>query len=125
MFILDFYIGWCNSGESVNHMYKKCAQQGVHFVVGDNRGTIASLYCPTSEDTVEGIVTMDGKVHLADKVVLALGAWTPGVVDMDNQVVATGQAVVHFEPKGTLREQFDKNCPVWCADLSRTGKLIV
>jgi sarcosine oxidase/L-pipecolate oxidase len=68
---------------------------------------------------------MDGKVHVADKVVLALGAWTPGIVDMDNQVVATGQAVVHFEPKGTLREQFDKNCPVWCADLSRTGKLIV
>ncbi|KAI8344226.1 FAD dependent oxidoreductase [Chlamydoabsidia padenii] len=113
--------GWCNSAESVNHVYQKCVQQGVQFVVGGNQGTIASLFCPTSEDTVEGIVTTDGQVHLADKVVLALGAWTPGVVDLDNQVIATGQTVVHFEPKGTLREQFDKNCPVWCADLSRTG----
>ncbi|ORZ24687.1 FAD dependent oxidoreductase [Absidia repens] len=113
--------GWCNSAEAVKHMYKKCVEQGVHFVAGGDQGTIASLYCPTSAGNVEGIVTGDGKVHVADKVVLALGAWTAGVVDMKDLVVATGQAVVHFQTKGALREQFDKNCPVWCADLSRTG----
>ncbi|KAI8088965.1 FAD dependent oxidoreductase [Halteromyces radiatus] len=112
--------GWCNSAEAVKHMHQKCLQQGVRFVIGGDQGTLSSLYCPNNNKT-EGIVTMDGKIHKADKVVLATGSWTPGVVEMENQIIATGQAVIQFKPYGDLRDQFDQNCPVWCADLSKTG----
>ncbi|KAI8073984.1 FAD dependent oxidoreductase [Gongronella butleri] len=114
--------GWCNSREAVVHMHKKCLAQGVHFVTGGTAGALASLYCPRSAKVVEGIVTQDGTIHRADRVVLATGSWTAGVVDMKSLVTATGQAVVHFQPKGTLLDQFQsKDCPVWCGDLSRTG----
>ncbi|ORX62543.1 FAD dependent oxidoreductase [Hesseltinella vesiculosa] len=114
--------GWCNSREAVVHMYNKCISQGVRFVTGSGQGEFGSLFCPESSRIVRGIVTKDGQVHLADRVLLATGAWSAGVVDMKKLVTATGQAVVHFEPKGTMLNQFQSaDCPVWCGDLSRTG----
>ncbi|CAO3637440.1 unnamed protein product [Cunninghamella blakesleeana] len=116
--------GWCNSAESVKHMYKKCLKQGVQFITGSDQGAFLSLKYlnnDISTNVVEGIITKDGKVHLADKVVIAAGAWTPSIVDCGNLLTATGQTVVHFQPTGQLLDGFQKDCPVWCGDLSCTG----
>ncbi|KAL0084029.1 FAD dependent oxidoreductase [Phycomyces blakesleeanus] len=112
--------GWCNSAEAVKHLYGKCVANGVKFVQGA-KGELAQVHCdPTQPKKVIGIQTKDGLIHYADRVVLATGSWTAGLVDMSDQLVASGQVVVHFKPPQSLSKQL-KNQPVWCADLSRTG----
>ncbi|CEI98359.1 hypothetical protein RMCBS344292_12468 [Rhizopus microsporus] len=114
-------LGWCNSAEAVKHVYQKCLENGVHFVVGEKRGHFAKLYCdPKNPTTVLGIQTVDEKIHHADLVLLTTGSWTAGLVDMHHQVIASGQQVVHFTPPPQLKETWEK-MPVWCGDLSNTG----
>ncbi|KAI9013417.1 FAD dependent oxidoreductase-domain-containing protein [Phycomyces nitens] len=112
--------GWCNSAEAVKHLYTKCVANGVNFVQGP-KGELAQVHCnPNNPKEVIGIKTTDGLVHLADRVVLATGSWTAGLVDVSDQLVASGQIVVHFNPPQSISQQL-KDQPVWCADLSRTG----
>ncbi|GAA5811939.1 hypothetical protein MFLAVUS_005386 [Mucor flavus] len=115
--------GWCNSSEAVKHIYNKCVENGVHFILGPEEGCLESLeYDPTSPDTVVGIKTRDQKIDYADRVVLTTGSWTAGLVEMHKQVVASGQQVIHFDapPDTGLRKSWE-NLPVWCGDLSNTG----
>ncbi|KAI9306270.1 FAD dependent oxidoreductase [Cunninghamella echinulata] len=113
--------GWCNSAEAVKHLYKKCLKQGVQFITGNEGAFLSLIYSKKDNITVEGIMTQDGRSHLADKVVIAAGAWTPSLIDCGGLLTATGQTVVHFQPTGRLLESFQKNTPVWCGDLSNTG----
>jgi sarcosine oxidase/L-pipecolate oxidase len=114
-------IGWCNSSEAVRHIYTKCVDLGVHFVMGEQKGCLDKLHCdPKNPSTVIGIKTKDGKIHYGDRVLLTTGSWTAGVVEMHNQVVASGQQVVHFQPPEPLRKSWEQ-IPVWCGDLSVTG----
>lgn len=113
--------GWCDSAEAVKHAYYKCQQSGVRFVLGENEGCFEKFVLdPSDASKVVGIQTKDGKVHNADHVVMATGAWTPGLVDMSNKLVATGQTVVHFQLPPEMRKKFE-NQPVWAGDFSRTG----
>lgn len=107
----------------MKHIYNKCVENGVHFILGPEEGCLESLaYDPTSPDTVVGIKTRDQKIHYADRVVLTTGSWTAGLVEMHKQVVASGQQVIHFDapPDAGLRKSWE-NLPVWCGDLSNTG----
>ncbi|KAG0181847.1 hypothetical protein DFQ29_006773 [Apophysomyces sp. BC1021] len=116
--------GWCNSAEAVKHIYHKCLQNGVHFILG-NQGCLDKLHCdPKDPSNVLGIQTIDGKTHLAHRVLLATGSWTPGIVNVSNQLVATGQIVVQFQPSKST-QLYSTSQPVWCADLSRTGRPIL
>lgn len=113
--------GWCNSSEAVKHIYEKCKANGVKFVMGAEEGCLEKLCCdPKNPSNVVGIQTKDGQVHYGDRVVLTTGSWTAGVVNMHDQVVATGQQVIHFTPPEHLRQSWEK-LPVWCGDLSNTG----
>lgn len=65
---------------------------------------------------------MDEKIHYADRVVLTTGSWTAGLINMHNQVVASGQQVIHFSaPSDAALRKSWENLPVWCGDLSNTG----
>jgi sarcosine oxidase/L-pipecolate oxidase len=89
--------------------------------MGEEKGCLDKLYCdPKNPDTVVGIKTVDGQIHYGDRVLLTMGSWTAGVVDMHNQVVASGQQVIHFTPPEHLRKSWEM-LPVWCGDLSNTG----
>ncbi|KAG1141811.1 hypothetical protein G6F37_008285 [Rhizopus arrhizus] len=113
--------GWCNSAEAVKHVYQKCIENGVKFILGEAEGRLDKLYYdPKDPKTVAGIQTTDGQTHYADLVLLTTGSWTAGLVDMHHQVVASGQEVIHFQPPSHLRKQWE-NMPVWCGDLSITG----
>ncbi|KAI8393452.1 FAD dependent oxidoreductase [Radiomyces spectabilis] len=113
--------GWCNSSEAVKHMYFKCQQNGVNFVVGPDKGCLEKLIMASDgRGQIRGIQTKDGRTHDAALVILATGSWTPGLVDLSQQVVATGQTVIHFDMPPEYR-QTPIDSPVWCADLSRTG----
>lgn len=90
-------------------------------MIGKDTGCLDQLYCdPKNPSTVVGIKTTDGKIHYGDRVILATGSWTAGVVNMHNQVVASGQKVIHFTPPEHIRKEWAK-LPVWCSDLSVTG----
>ncbi|KAI8975487.1 FAD dependent oxidoreductase [Mycotypha africana] len=113
--------GWCNSSEAVKHIYNKCIEEGVQFVIGEQKGCLDKVHCDTKNpNTVVGIKTKDGQTHYGDLVLLTTGSWTAGLVDMHNQVVATGQQVIHFQPPENLRRLWEK-LPVWLGDISNTG----
>lgn len=103
-------------------MYQKCIDHGVHFILG-NQGCLKNVYCdPKNPGTVVGIQTADDVIHYADRVVLTTGSWTAGLVNMHNQVVASGQQVIHFSsPSDTKLNTSWEKLPVWCGDLSNTG----
>ncbi|RCI04754.1 hypothetical protein CU098_009984 [Rhizopus stolonifer] len=109
--------GWCNSAEAIKHIYQKCQDNGVKFVLGD-QGCFTQLI--TQARSVVGIKTKDGQSHLADRVVMCTGSWTSSVIDMHDQVIATGQVVIHFRPTEQIKEAL-KDLPVWFGDFSRAG----
>ncbi|KAI8057572.1 FAD dependent oxidoreductase [Gilbertella persicaria] len=112
--------GWCNSSEAVKHLYNKCVQLGVKFVVG-NEGCLQELVRdPKQPQTVIGIKTQDDITHYGDLVILTTGSWTASLVDMYQQVTATGQQVIQFKPPQHLLKSWE-NMPVWCGNLSNTG----
>ena len=87
---------------------------GVRFVLGANIGCFEKLY--QQDDRVLGIQTKDQKIHCGDRVIIAAGPWTAGLIDLGDKLTATGQIVVHFKPPtSSIFGQF-KNQPVWSAD---------
>ncbi|KAI7896951.1 FAD dependent oxidoreductase [Mucor mucedo] len=110
--------GWCNSAEAIKLVYQKCKNNGVQFILGKESGHFESLLC--KERSVIGIKTKDGVSHQADRVIMATGSWTPSVIDMKKQVIATGQVVIHFRPSEKIKA-FLKDMPVWFGDFSRSG----
>lgn len=114
-------------------MYQKCLDLGVQFVLGPEEGSLEKLEM-TTDNKVVGIRTKNGKVHLADKVVLATGAWTSSILAFGTReqptssgLTATGQIVVQFKPAKddpaftTPKSSQQEAMPVWLADSSRTG----
>lgn len=122
-------------------MYQKCLDLGVQFVLGPQEGSLNKLEMTTDNKKVVGIRTKSGQVHLADKVVLATGAWTSSLLAFGTRhhhpaeqqqqstssgLTATGQIVVQFKPAKddpafTQRSSQQEAMPVWLADSSRTG----
>lgn len=107
----------------MKHIYNKCIENGVQFILGEERGCMEKLcFDPAHPERVVGIQTMDKEIHDADRVVLTTGSWTAGLVNMHHQVVASGQQVIHFAaPHDTQLRTSWENLPVWCGDLSNTG----
>lgn len=102
-------------------------------MLGPEAGTLDKLEMESGNKVV-GIRTKNGLVHLADKVVLATGAWTSGLLASDaagqqaggSGLTATGQVVIQFkpdknEPAFTQQSSQQDPMPVWLADSSRTG----
>lgn len=96
-------------------------QNGVHFVLGEQVGCFKSLLVADNDArNVTGIITADNEQHYADRVILATGSWTPSVVNMHGQAIATGQFVIHFKLSKEDQERMAE-FPVWSADISNTG----
>lgn len=113
--------GWCNSSEGIKHVYEKCKANGVQFILGKDEGCFTNVVSdPKSPKNVIGIKTRDGKTHHADRVIMTVGSWTPSVIDMKRQVIATGQVVIHFRPSEKIKEML-KNLPVWFGGFASIG----
>lgn len=103
------------------HIYNKCISNGVKFVLGKESGCFESIIVdPLSQRTVIGIKTIDGKLHHGDRVILATGSWTPGIIDMQGHAIASGQVVIQFKLSNQQIEELH-NMPVWSGDVSNTG----
>ena len=94
--------GWADAGEALRRMALAAQKNGVEFVSGD-RGYVRKLL--RSSNTCKGVITQDATIHTADLVIIASGAWTPSLIDLEDQLTAKGHAVAHIQlsPAETTR----------------------
>ncbi|GME53128.1 L-pipecolate oxidase [Neofusicoccum parvum] len=83
--------GWVDAAGAMKALVRECVLSGVSFMTGC-KGTAVSLKT-SPERQVQGVVTSDGLVVPADRLIVAAGAWTNQLINMHNAVVATGQPV--------------------------------
>jgi len=86
--------GWANAGASMAWLYKRVRAEGrINFVAGE----VTNLEVSPGENTVTGARLTDGRVLLADLVMVSAGAWTGRLVDLTGQAVATGQVLGYID----------------------------
>lgn len=82
--------GWADAEAAVACLARRCSAHGVCFVTGPG-GTVTSLN--VLEQRVTGVTVATRDVLSTRHVIMATGAWTAGMVDMDKSVTATAQPV--------------------------------
>ncbi|KAK6856257.1 hypothetical protein PG995_008408 [Apiospora arundinis] len=86
--------GWANAERAMAWFYEKVRRTGrVKFV----SGTVARLEVDADHRRVVGAKLADGRSLRAELVVVAAGAWTPSLVDLRGQAVATGQVLGYMD----------------------------
>ncbi|KAI5815771.1 fructosyl amino acid oxidasesarcosine oxidase [Pyronema omphalodes] len=84
--------GWANAEDAVRFVRKRVEETGrVRFEEAAVVGLIEE------GGKVVGVKLKDGGERRADLVVLATGAWTPGLVNLEGRTVATGQALAYLK----------------------------
>jgi len=96
--------GWCDAAHATAAVTSEAVDRGVKYVCGEVEGLLRE------GDKVTGVLTRDDTRHMADKVVLATGAWTSSIMTaledelglaakarVEKQAQATGVAVVHYK----------------------------
>ncbi|KAE8147347.1 FAD dependent oxidoreductase [Aspergillus avenaceus] len=96
--------GWAKSGEALGRMALAAQEKGVQYISGEGGYVRKMVY---EGDRCTGVITEDGTTHNADMVIMAAGAWTPSLVDLNGQLTAKGHAVAHIQltPEETQRYQ--------------------
>lgn len=87
--------GWADSGEAMRRVAMAAQENGVEFISGD-RGFVRDVVT-MPDGRCCGVTTKDGTTHLADVVVIAAGAWTPSLIDVQDQLTAKGHSVAHIQ----------------------------
>lgn len=82
--------GWADAGGATRALAERCSDAGVSFITGD-RGTVTGFV--RSGKRVTGVKVRSGGEISSGKVILATGAWTPRLVDMENSAHSTAQPV--------------------------------
>jgi glycine/D-amino acid oxidase-like deaminating enzyme len=107
--------GWAESGRVVARLAGQAEQAGVEMVLGSPIRQLAK-----EGDRIVG-VERDGELLQADWVVLAAGAWSPGLLpELAYKVWPIGQPVIHFRAPDPAAFQPPAFVP-WAADIAETG----
>ena len=108
--------GWAQSGDILGRLVRRAREGGVHLCIGSGFERLVE-----HGSRVVGVRLADGTELLADRVVIAAGAWTPTLLPhLGNVMWATGQPVVHISVEDPERWRAP-HFPVWGADIARTG----
>lgn len=84
--------GWANAERSMAWLFHQVKLTGrVTFV----SGTVKSLR--DQGNTITGVQLVDDSILSADLVIVAAGAWTGGLVDLEGQATATGQVLGYLD----------------------------
>ncbi|KAK7449712.1 hypothetical protein VKT23_013185 [Stygiomarasmius scandens] len=102
--------GWLAASKAITSVGRELAQHGVQFIFGDS-GTFESLILSDDGKTCLGVLTKDGTRHLADRVILASGAWSPALVDLGDQCCSKGWPLAHIQLSPDEAKEF-AGCPV-------------
>ncbi|KAL4804968.1 FAD dependent oxidoreductase [Aspergillus unguis] len=88
--------GWLAAAKAINAIGQYLQSQGVKFGFGD-AGTFKQPILDSDGSTVVGVETVDGTRYHAEKVVLAAGAWSPTLVDLEEQCVSKAWVFAHIQ----------------------------
>ncbi|PLB43924.1 fructosyl amino acid oxidase [Aspergillus steynii IBT 23096] len=92
--------GWADAEKCVRYAIRTLQRRGGDRVsIKTNAGVRKLLYAPAdgAESTrCTGIELHDGSHVFADLVILAAGAWTPSLVDLEGRAAATGQVLAYL-----------------------------
>ncbi|KAJ9603535.1 hypothetical protein H2200_011721 [Cladophialophora chaetospira] len=92
--VLDATGGIAVADKACRFALHKAKQLGVHFVLGPKSGAFAGFRYGTA-GTVIGINTKDGHEHLAAKIIMACGGWTPALLpSLDGICETTAGSVI-------------------------------
>ncbi|KAI0120420.1 putative fructosyl amino acid protein [Hypoxylon sp. NC0597] len=98
--------GWADAEASMKWFHERVvATKRVKFI----NGTAESLETDDSTKRVTGARLKDGSVLSADLVIVAAGAWTPTLVDLSQQAVATGQVLGYIDLTEEEQEKLQKS----------------
>ncbi|KAI0396547.1 DAO-domain-containing protein [Xylariaceae sp. FL0594] len=100
--------GWADAEKSMDWLYKKVVETGrVDFINGTVEALNTEVETQSQEEgeagnnkaqdhRVTGARLSDGRSLSADLVIMAAGAWSPSLVDLSGQAIATGQCVAYL-----------------------------
>ncbi|KAJ5682056.1 uncharacterized protein N7477_001996 [Penicillium maclennaniae] len=102
--------GWLAAAKAINAIGTFLQDQGVKFGFG-GAGTFKQPLFAADGTTCIGVETTDGTKYFADKVVLAAGAWSPTLVDLEDQCVSKAWVFAHIQLTPREAKEY-KNAPV-------------
>ncbi|KAJ4335755.1 hypothetical protein N0V87_005870 [Didymella glomerata] len=100
--------GWLAAAKAINAIGEYLAKSGVNFGFY-GAGTFAAPLL--AEGVCVGVRTANGAHYYADKVVLAAGAWSPALVDLQEQCVSKAWVYAHMQLSPQEARKY-KDCPV-------------
>ncbi|KAH8647361.1 FAD dependent oxidoreductase [Xylariales sp. PMI_506] len=87
--------GWVHARKALVSAYNEASRLGVKFITGSPTGQVIKLH--HADGDVKGAETADGKIHLADRTILAAGATAPQFLDFENQLRPTAWTLGHIQ----------------------------
>ncbi|KAK6078896.1 sarcosine oxidase [Seiridium cupressi] len=140
--------GWLAAAKAINAIGEVLKERGVNFGLGA-AGSFKQPLFESDGTTCIGVETIDGTKYYADKVVLAAGAWSPTLVDLEDQccskawvfahiqltpeeaaeykgnpVVYNGEIGFFFEPNEFQEKELFNRAMCWCTDTADAALLI-
>ncbi|CAN9094943.1 unnamed protein product [Alternaria alternata] len=100
--------GWLAAAKAINAIGGFLRDKGVKFGFGGAGSFKQPLL---AEGVCIGVKTVDGTKYYADKVVLAAGAWSPTLVDLQDQCVSKAWVYAHIQLSPSEAAEY-KNVPV-------------
>ncbi|KAI4624174.1 uncharacterized protein J4E88_001096 [Alternaria novae-zelandiae] len=100
--------GWLAAAKAIDAIGGYLRDQGVKFGFGGAGSFKQPLL---AEGVCVGVETVDGTRYYADKVVLAAGAWSPVLVDLQDQCVSKAWVYAHIQLSPSEAAEY-KNVPV-------------
>jgi len=114
--VLEFEAGYAESGRAVATLIQRAGSIGVEL-----RSSSRFAHLDERDYRIEGIILDNGERIAADRIAIAVGAWTPYLLPFTKKFFrASGQPVFHLKPPRPdlfASERF----PVFGADITTTG----
>lgn len=98
--------GWAAAGQALERMAETAQKNGVEYISGETKGYVRQLILDEKTGRCKGVVTADGIKHEADLVILSTGAWTPSLLNLQDQMTAKGHAVAHIQLTPEEKEHY-------------------
>lgn len=96
--------GWVDAEATVRWAMTKIDQGRVEI----RKGLVQGLLSSEKRNVIEGAQMADGSKITADMSVLAMGAWSPSMVDLRHHASATGQILGYIEVSAEERKTLQK-----------------
>ncbi|KIX03172.1 uncharacterized protein Z518_06723 [Rhinocladiella mackenziei CBS 650.93] len=90
----NFNSGWANAEASVAYVLRRIEREGGDRVTIRSGAQVAKLLF--SGENCTGVELVGGEEISADLIVLAAGAWSPTLIDLQGRCLATGQVLAYL-----------------------------